>query len=114
MLAERRSTRDLLRNPSQTSAHRVLVDLGLLPNYGLADTVTTLEGTLHRKETGDPAGGDPESDPTSTHRSEVRDDERSRKLAPTELAPGNSFYVNGYRHVARLDIGSPERRAWSV
>ncbi|WP_326815375.1 DEAD/DEAH box helicase [Streptomyces sp. NBC_01763] len=115
LLAERRSTGDLLRNLSQTSAHGVLVELGLLPNYSLADTVTTLEGTLYWKEAGDPTEGDPESAPTSTYRSEVRDYERSRKLALTELAPGNSFYVNGYKHVVRaLDIGSPERRAWSV
>ncbi|MFE9827024.1 helicase-related protein [Streptomyces sp. NPDC005791] len=115
LLAERRSTGDLLRNLSQTSAHGVLVELGLLPNYSLADTVTTLEGTLYWKETADPVEGDVDAAPTSTYRSEVRDYERSRKLALTELAPGNSFYVNGYKHVVRaLDIGSPERRAWAV
>ncbi|WP_330261628.1 DUF1998 domain-containing protein [Streptomyces sp. NBC_00539] len=49
------------------------------------------------------------------YRSETRDYERSRKLALTELAPGNSFYVNGYRHVVRaLDVGTPDRRAWQA
>ncbi|MDH6625674.1 Zn-finger nucleic acid-binding protein [Streptomyces sp. LBL] len=120
LLAERRGAGDLLRELSQSSAHATLVDLGLLPNYSLTDTTTQLEATLYWAETpgeedgtggaaaGKGAGG-------KVYRSETRDYERSRKLALTELAPGNSFYVNGYRHVVRaLDVGSPERRAWSV
>ncbi|GAA2288625.1 DEAD/DEAH box helicase [Streptomyces kunmingensis] len=114
LFAERRSTGDLLRELSQTSAHGALVDLGLLPNYSLADTTTQLEATLYWNEK--PSDDTEEDDSAKkTYRSEVRDYERSRKLALTELAPGNSFYVNGYRHVVRaLDIGSPDRRAWSV
>ncbi|MEB8339440.1 DEAD/DEAH box helicase [Streptomyces endophyticus] len=114
LLAERRSTGNLLRDLSQTSAHGALVDLGLLPNYSLADTTTQLEATLYWTE--EPADGTeaPEG-AKKTYRSESRDYERSRKLALTELAPGNSFYVNGYKHVVRaLDIGSPDRRSWSV
>jgi hypothetical protein len=120
LLAERRATGELLRQLSQTSAHGALVELGLLPNYSLTDTTTSLEAALYWKEA---AGSDegaeaPEGDDVRrewAYRSETRDYERSRKLALTELAPGNSFYVNGYRHVVRaLDIGSPERRAWSV
>ncbi len=120
LLAERRGTGDLLRELSQSSAHATLVELGLLPNYSLTDTTTQLEATLYWNE----AQGDDESaegtgakdgPPSKVYRSETRGYERSRKLALTELAPGNSFYVNGYRHVVRaLDIGSPERRAWSV
>ncbi|MFI1069897.1 DEAD/DEAH box helicase [Streptomyces puniciscabiei] len=114
LLAERRSTGDLLRELSQSSAHGALVDLGLLPNYSLTDTTTQLEATLYW--TDQEADGDGEAaGAKKTYRSEVRDYERSRRLALAELAPGNSFYVNGYRHVVRaLDIGSPERRAWSV
>ncbi|MFJ3627529.1 DEAD/DEAH box helicase [Streptomyces albidoflavus] len=112
LLAERRTTGDLLRELSQASAHGALVELGLLPNYSLADSVTLLEGTLYWSET--PEGAE-DGQAQKTYRSEIRDYERSRKLALTELAPGNSFYVNGYRHRVRaLDIGSPERRAWSV
>ncbi|MEU9224120.1 DUF1998 domain-containing protein [Streptomyces massasporeus] len=119
LLAERQATGELLRHLSQTSAHGALVELGLLPNYSLTDTTTSLEATLYWKE----AAGSDEGAETSegddvrrewAYRSETRDYERSRKLALTELAPGNAFYVNGYRHVVRaLDIGSPERRAWS-
>ncbi|WSP89183.1 DEAD/DEAH box helicase [Streptomyces sp. NBC_01233] len=107
--AERYATGNLLRDLNQTSAHGALVELGLLPNYSLADTTTQLEATLYWTE-------EPESEGAKKiYRSEVRDYERSRKLALSELAPGNSFYVNGYKHVVRaLDIGSPERRAWSV
>ncbi|MEU7580583.1 DEAD/DEAH box helicase [Streptomyces sp. NPDC041068] len=114
LLAERRATSDLLRELSQTSAHGALVDLGLLPNYSLADTTTQLEATLYWTE--EQADGDQEAGGAKkTYRSEVRDYERSRRLSLSELAPGNSFYVNGYKHVVRaLDIGSPDRRAWSV
>ncbi|MBV7695004.1 DEAD/DEAH box helicase [Streptomyces sp. TRM70350] len=114
LLAERRATGDLLRELSQTSAHGALVELGLLPNYSLTDTTTQLEATLYWTEEqadgdGDTAGA------KKTYRSEVRDYERSRRLSLSELAPGNSFYVNGYKHVVRaLDIGGPDRRAWSV
>ncbi|MFC8664133.1 DEAD/DEAH box helicase [Streptomyces sp. NPDC057199] len=118
LLAERRSTGDLLRELSQTSAHGALVDLGLLPNYSLADTTTQLEATLYwtEEQAGEGEGADGDAAGSKkTYRSEVRDYERSRKLSLTELAPGNSFYVNGYKHVVRaLDIGSPDRRAWSV
>lgn len=112
LLAERRTTGDLLRELSRSSAHGALVELGLLPNYSLSDTTTQLEATLYWTE--DQGESAPEGG-KKTYRSEVRDYERSRRLALSELAPGNSFYVNGYRHQVRaLDIGSPDRRAWSV
>ncbi|MFD8864050.1 DEAD/DEAH box helicase [Streptomyces sp. NPDC059590] len=120
LLAERRGAGDLLRELSQSSAHATLVELGLLPNYSLTDTTTQLEATLYWSEApgegeGEEEAGAEEGPVRKIYRSETRDYERSRKLALTELAPGNRFYVNGYRHVVRaLDIGTPERRAWSV
>ncbi|OEU96556.1 DEAD/DEAH box helicase [Streptomyces oceani] len=119
LLAERRATAELLRELSQTSAHGALVELGLLPNYSLTDSTTQLEATLYWREVPDDASGEDEAPdagrPAAVYRSETRDYERSRKLALTELAPGNSFYVNGHKHVVRaLDIGSPERRAWTL
>ncbi|MGA5411669.1 DEAD/DEAH box helicase [Streptomyces lavendulocolor] len=119
LLAERRSAGDLLRELSQSSAHGTLVELGLLPNYSLTDTTTQMEATLYWTETPDDdedaRSENPAGDPAKrVYRSETRDYERSRKLALTELAPGNSFYVNGYRHVVRaLDVGTPDRRAWA-
>ncbi|MDG5804054.1 DEAD/DEAH box helicase [Streptomyces ossamyceticus] len=119
LLAERRAAGDLLRELSQSPAHATLVDLGLLPNYSLTDTTTRLEATLYWSETPDEEDGPREEGArpagTKVYRSETRDYERSSTLALTELAPGNSFYVNGYRHVVRaLDIGGPDRRSWSV
>ncbi|RDS67244.1 DEAD/DEAH box helicase [Streptomyces sp. M7] len=119
LLAERRAAGDLLRELSQSPAHATLVDLGLLPNYSLTDTTTRLEATLYWSETSEEEDGpqDEGSRPAGTkvYRSETRDYERSSALALTELAPGNSFYVNGYRHVVRaLDISGPDRRSWSV
>ncbi|MFJ9647473.1 DEAD/DEAH box helicase [Streptomyces sp. NPDC101206] len=120
LLAERRSVGNLLRELSQSSAHGTLVELGLLPNYSLTDTTTQLEATLYWTQTADEEEDARPEAPTAdardrVYRSETRDYERSRKLALTELAPGNSFYVNGYRHVVRaLDVGTPDRRAWAV
>ncbi|MGW0773992.1 DEAD/DEAH box helicase [Streptomyces sp. NPDC002835] len=124
LLAERRTTGDLLRELSRSSAHGALVELGLLPNYSLTDTTTQLEATLYWTEENQgeaeeseqrEEGGRQGEARRKTYRSEVRDYERSRRLALAELAPGSSFYVNGYRHQVRaLDIGSPERRAWQV
>lgn len=120
LLAERRSAGNLLRELSQSSAHATLVELGLLPNYSLTDTTTQLEATLYWTQTPDDEPDGRAENPAAgtadrVYRSETRDYERSRKLALTELAPGNSFYVNGYRHVVRaLDVGSPDRRAWSI
>ncbi|MET9398446.1 DEAD/DEAH box helicase [Kitasatospora sp. NPDC002965] len=120
LLAERRATGDLLRDLSQNSAHNAMVELGLLPNYSLADTVTSLEATLYWTEEPDGADNteaapDGSTPPKKGYHGETRTYERSRKLSLTELAPGNTFYVNGYKHVVRaLDIGSPEHRAWSV
>ncbi|MFJ8078154.1 Zn-binding domain-containing protein [Streptomyces sp. NPDC096176] len=123
LLAERRTTGDLLRELSRSSAHGALVELGLLPNYSLTDTTTQLEATLYwaeedqgRAEEGEQQESGRQTEVRrKTYRSEVRDYERSRRLALSELAPGSSFYVNGYRHQVRaLDIGSPERRAWQV
>lgn len=87
------------------TAHAALVDLGLLPNYSLADSVTELEATLTWKETGD--------DGFETYESKVLRYERSAKLALEDLAPGNHYYIQGYRHhITGLDIGSPSRPAW--
>ncbi|MCM1943450.1 hypothetical protein NC239_35205 [Streptomyces sp. G3] len=59
LFAERRATGELLRQLSQTSAHGALVELGLLPNYSLTDTTTSLGATLYWKEA---AGGDEETE----------------------------------------------------
>lgn len=86
-------------------AQEILVELGMLPNYALVDDPVELEGTLYWQET-DASG-------QVRHDSEVREYTRPAQLALTELAPGNTFYVNGYKHhITGLDLGAPGREQW--
>ncbi|MFF2954909.1 DEAD/DEAH box helicase [Kitasatospora sp. NPDC057965] len=94
----------------KASAQAFLVEQGLLPNYSLVDNAVALEAVLTRKEPskkqqavqGMPDGGKPRV----TYRSELRTYERPAAMALAELAPGNSYYVNGYRHeIDGIDLG---------
>jgi len=107
--AERRAIGGRLRHIGESSAHETLVELGLLPNYALIDTTTKLEATLYWRTGADEKTG------RSLYRSELREYERARSLAITELAPGNEFYVNGYKHrITGLEIGTAARPGWQV
>ncbi|HUZ26310.1 MAG TPA: hypothetical protein VMV07_21355 [Streptosporangiaceae bacterium] len=76
----------------------------LLPDYSLIDTATRLEATLTWEDQG------PEKD--SVYHSELRDYGRPARYALTEFAPGNLYYIPGYRHkISGLDIGTPARPA---
>ena len=102
--AERRGVARRIGEIGRTDAHGALVDLGLLPNYSLIDVSTTLEATLTWRE--DDKGGDG----GRQYHSELREYARPAKQALTELAPGNHFYIQGYRHqVTGLDIGTKTR-----
>ncbi|MEV5704674.1 DEAD/DEAH box helicase [Actinoallomurus sp. NPDC052274] len=104
LLAERRAVQNRVGEIGRSDAHGALVELGLLPNYSLIDTRTALEATLTWEEQGEDE---------KRYHSEVREYERSAALALTEFAPGNHFYVRGYRHkISGLDIGSANRPAW--
>ncbi|MFK0015470.1 DEAD/DEAH box helicase [Streptomyces sp. NPDC091027] len=103
--AERRAVTRRSAEISRGTAHGALVDLGLLPNYSLVDTPTELEATLSWIEKGE--GGRDE------HESRVLRYERPARLALTDFAPGNHYYVQGYKHrITGLDIGSARRPAW--
>jgi replicative superfamily II helicase len=105
LAAERRAVSARIAEIGRTDAHSALVDLGLLPNYSLIDSATTLEATLTWEEQG------PEAD--RIYHSELRDYGRPARYALTEFAPGNFFYIRGYRHeISGLDIGTPARAAW--
>jgi hypothetical protein len=105
--AEARAVRRHLGDLGQAAAHGTLVELGLLPNYALVDTATILEATLTWQETL------PDGD--RQYHSEVREYRRPARHALRELAPGNSYYVRGYRHeVSSLDIGTPDRPAYRL
>lgn len=103
--AERRGVSRHAGEISRSTAHGALVGLGLLPNYSLVDSATELEATLVWREDG--------KDGQAEHHSKVLRYERSARLALTDFAPGNHYYVQGYKHrVTGLDIGSPNRPSW--
>ncbi|MET9086073.1 DEAD/DEAH box helicase [Streptomyces sp. NPDC004237] len=106
--AERRGVGRRLMNLGDTPSQTALCDLGLLPNYALIDSTTVLSATLY---------GESESDPTK-YTSDTYAYERPRRIALEELAPGNTFYVNGYKHqISGLEIatgGQQEWRTWRI
>lgn len=103
--AERRAVAQRARQIGQATAHGTLVDLGLLPNYSLVDSVTELEATLTWREEKPGKGIE--------HHSKVLKYDRPARLALEDFAPGNHYYVQGYKHrITGLDIGSPGRPTW--
>ncbi|MFE2721736.1 DEAD/DEAH box helicase [Kitasatospora sp. NPDC059327] len=107
--AERRGVgRQLTKLLEETPGQGALVELGLLPNYALVDATTVLEATLYWPEER-VAGERPRYD------SELRPYERPQRLALSELAPGNTFYVNRYRHeITGIDIGTASQPGWQT
>ncbi|MEY9937030.1 DEAD/DEAH box helicase [Streptacidiphilus sp. MAP5-3] len=91
-----------LRQPAQT----VLCDLGLLPNYALIDSTTTLSATLYWPEGKTESGKDRYKSKTYTY-------DRPRSYAIAELAPGNTFYAEGYKHrITGVDIVTGQDQDW--
>ncbi|MGH4029373.1 DEAD/DEAH box helicase [Actinomycetota bacterium Odt1-20B] len=106
--AEHRAVGKRLAKRGRTTAQQALCDLGLLPNYALIDTVTTLAATLYWPDGTDPKTGRERFD------SKLRTYDRPRRYALSELAPGNTFYVNGYKHqITGIEIGSSTRPDWT-
>ncbi|MEO3777276.1 DEAD/DEAH box helicase [Micromonospora sp. B11E3] len=102
--AEEAAVRRRLREVSGAAAHGTMVEFGLLPNYALIDTRTDLEATLTWEEKAD---GD------RRFHSELREYARPARQALVEIAPGNSYYVRGYKHeIAGLDVGPADRPAY--
>ncbi|MFI0220407.1 DEAD/DEAH box helicase [Streptomyces lydicus] len=90
------------RQPAQT----VLCDLGLLPNYALIDATTTLDATVFWPEGTTPEG-------RSRYKSTSFSYGRPRGFALSELAPGNTFYAEGYKHrITGIDIVTGRDRDW--
>ncbi|KOV12143.1 RNA helicase [Streptomyces sp. XY431] len=105
--AEQRSLGSRLASLDQEPAQSTLCDLGLLPNYALIDSTTVLSATLYGEDGVDPKTG------KVKYRSKPEEYERPRRLALSEFAPGNTFYVNGYKHrVTGIEITNGGRQAW--
>ncbi|MFD8784308.1 DEAD/DEAH box helicase [Kitasatospora sp. NPDC059599] len=91
-----------LRQPAQS----VLCDLGLLPNYALIDSTTTLSATLYWPEGKTGTGQE-------TYKSKPYTYERPRSFAVAELAPGNTFYAEGFKHrITGIDIVTGQDHDW--
>lgn len=102
--AERRAIGKRLSDVGRTPAQEALCDLGLLPNYALLDTMTALQATLYWTA---------ERDGRRYYDSELREYDRPRRYALSELAPGNTFYVNGYRHeITGLELRQGAVQQW--
>jgi len=109
--AERNAVAKQIGDIGRADAQGTLVELSLLPNYSLVDTSTTLEATLTWQE--DRAAGQADGAGAKEYRSELREYLRPARFALTELAPGNHFYIAGYRHdITGLDLGSRSRPSW--
>jgi ATP-dependent helicase YprA (DUF1998 family) len=90
------------RQPAQT----VLCDLGLLPNYALIDATTTLDATVFWPEGTTPEG-------RTRYKSKSFSYGRPRGFALSELAPGNTFYAEGYKHrITGIDIVTGRDQDW--
>ncbi|MCL3998684.1 DEAD/DEAH box helicase [Streptomyces lavenduligriseus] len=90
------------RQPAQT----VLCDLGLLPNYALIDATTTLHSTVFWPEGTTPEG-------RVRYKSKSFSYDRPRSFALSELAPGNTFYAEGYKHrITGIDIVTGRDQDW--
>ncbi|MDX3116727.1 DEAD/DEAH box helicase [Streptomyces scabiei] len=104
-----------LQEMAQADAQGFLVEHGLLPNYSLVEDGVRLEAMLTFKEPARPARtatgkADAGGAPKTKWSSEPRVYDRPAEAALTELAPGNAYYVRGYRHVVDgFDLG-PARK----
>lgn len=111
LIREAKGVSQLLQKMSQADAQGFLVEHGLLPNYSLVEDGVRLEAQLTYKE---PARGtrnpDGDGSPKVRWNNEPRVYDRPAEAALTELAPGNAYYVRGYRHVVDgFDLG-PTRK----
>ncbi|MER6616598.1 DEAD/DEAH box helicase [Streptomyces xantholiticus] len=104
-----------LQELAQADAQGFLVEHGLLPNYSLVEDGVRLEAMLTfkepvRKERTATKDADDGGAPRTRWSSEPRVYDRPSEAALTELAPGNAYYVRGYRHVVDgFDLG-PTRK----
>ncbi|MER5552345.1 DUF1998 domain-containing protein [Streptomyces sp. NPDC002793] len=105
-----------LQEIANAGAQAFLVEQGLLPNYTLVEDGVRLEAMLTYKEPdrrrrtrGQDGAGQPGPD---RWQNEPRVYDRPAESALTELAPGNSYYVRGYRHVVDgFDLGPRPKEA---
>ncbi|MEU2254447.1 DEAD/DEAH box helicase [Nocardia xishanensis] len=105
--AERRALGKRFTQRAMLTAQAAMCDLGLVPNYALIDSMTSLNATLYWSEGRNPKTG------KERYTSKPYSYERPRRFALSELAPGNTFYANGYKHrITGIEIGAGDHRQW--
>jgi len=105
MLAERRGTNSLITEINTKATLNFLTDEGLIPNYAFPEEGVTLRSIILRK---------PESDDDSGKTRKLEFEHiRPAEAAITELAPGNSFYVEGRKlTVDQVSVDKDEYESW--
>jgi DEAD/DEAH box helicase domain-containing protein len=105
MKAERKGLRSLIDEINSKSTLNFLTDEGLIPNYAFPEEGVTLRSIILRK-----AEADDESGKTKKQEFEHV---RPAEAAITELAPGNSFYVEGRKlTIDQISIDKDEYESW--
>ncbi|CAL9562406.1 DEAD/DEAH box helicase [Streptomyces sp. enrichment culture] len=107
LIREAAGVSKLLQKLGQSDAQGFLVEHGLLPNYSLVEDGVRLEAMLTYKEPARKARSGQEGEaPKARWSNDPRTYDRPAEAALTELAPGNAYYVRGYRHVVDgFDLG---------
>ena len=105
MKAERKGIRGLIDSMNAKLTLNFLTDEGLIPNYAFPEEGVTLRSVILRKpETGDGNG--------KTRKQEF-EHVRPAEAAITELAPGNSFYVEGRKlTIDQVSIDKDDYESW--
>lgn len=105
MKAERKGIRSLIDSMNAKATLNFLTDEGLIPNYAFPEEGVTLRSIILRK----PESGDGDG---KTRKQEF-EHVRPAEAAITELAPGNSFYVEGRKlTIDQVSIDKDDYESW--
>ena len=105
MKAERKGLRALIDSINSKATLNFLTDEGLIPNYAFPEEGVTLRSIILRKAEAD--------DEDSKTRKQEFEHVRPAEAAITELAPGNSFYVEGRKlTIDQVSIDKDDYESW--
>lgn len=105
MTAERKGIKGLIDDINGKATLNFLTDEGLIPNYAFPEEGVTLRSIILRKPEADDEKG-------KTRKQEF-EHVRPAEAAITELAPGNSFYVEGRKlTIDQVSIDKDDYETW--
>lgn len=105
MNAERRGIRGLIGEINGKATLNFLTDEGLIPNYAFPEEGVTLRSIILRKAEA--------TDESGKTRKQEFEHVRPAEAAITELAPGNSFYVQGRKlTIDQVSIDKDDYEPW--